>query len=388
MGRPKAAIEALDRALQIAPDLAIAWELEAISYLELEDVNAAHRAYDRCLEVSPAATECLRDQNELDALEGDCLEAETISRRTIALDPEGPTGYRLLARALSGRGQSEETVLAALEQAWRRTPASERHATELADRTKLAIAGGRFEEAVRLANDWERAVASEPDDWAHMRAWRHHALLELEMGANDAAAKGAQAYAKRRAGWAPNDMIWDTSILAVQIEYRAGAIAKSRAAAERTQWLAAEAERANATGQSMASVLGERWQNAYVQMAVTPDDAREALSVADRFLPLPDPLNRDVTFEMPLGHVYLLAGDPKSALAPLRRAARACTAMESPVWQRWAILDYGLALEATGDPAGACTSYRDLLAAWGTAKPRSLSAEKARARVAALRCAP
>jgi serine/threonine-protein kinase len=39
----------------------------------------------------------------------------------------------------------------------------------------------------------------------------------------------------------------------------------------------------------------------------------------------------------------------------------------------------GMALDATGDRAGAARAYDEVLSRWGRAKPRSITAEKARA---------
>jgi serine/threonine-protein kinase len=51
-----------------------------------------------------------------------------------------------------------------------------------------------------------------------------------------------------------------------------------------------------------------------------------------------------------------------------------------------AVLDLGRALEQTGDTAGACAAYARVLAKWGTAKPRSITADAAREGVRRLRC--
>jgi serine/threonine-protein kinase len=51
-----------------------------------------------------------------------------------------------------------------------------------------------------------------------------------------------------------------------------------------------------------------------------------------------------------------------------------------------AALDLGRALEAKNDTPGACDAYAKVLARFGKAKPRSVSAEAARARRSALRC--
>jgi serine/threonine-protein kinase len=51
-------------------------------------------------------------------------------------------------------------------------------------------------------------------------------------------------------------------------------------------------------------------------------------------------------------------------------------------------LDLGTALERKGDVAAACAAYRVVIDRWGKAAPPSVSAERARARWAALRCGP
>jgi serine/threonine-protein kinase len=49
-------------------------------------------------------------------------------------------------------------------------------------------------------------------------------------------------------------------------------------------------------------------------------------------------------------------------------------------------LDLGAALEAKADRAGACDAYRMVVDRWGQARPRSVTAEHARARAVALAC--
>ena len=54
----------------------------------------------------------------------------------------------------------------------------------------------------------------------------------------------------------------------------------------------------------------------------------------------------------------------------------------------YAARDLGRALERTGQREAACASYRRVLDRWGHAKPRSVTADDARARLARLGCAP
>jgi serine/threonine-protein kinase len=82
----------------------------------------------------------------------------------------------------------------------------------------------------------------------------------------------------------------------------------------------------------------------------------------------------------------LLAGRVDEALPGLERAAANCAAFHNPIeTQRYRLL-LGRAREARGDTRGACEAYRGVVDRWGAAKPRSMSAEQARARFDALDC--
>jgi serine/threonine-protein kinase len=87
-----------------------------------------------------------------------------------------------------------------------------------------------------------------------------------------------------------------------------------------------------------------------------------------------------------VGHAYLLADRPKEAIAYLRHAANACMSLDDQFDQVHAKLDLGLALEQTGDPKGACEAFGKVLAQWGHATPRSISADAAREGVTRLSC--
>jgi serine/threonine-protein kinase len=88
-----------------------------------------------------------------------------------------------------------------------------------------------------------------------------------------------------------------------------------------------------------------------------------------------------------VGRVYLMAGRPEEAVPYLRRAAASCTAFAAPVDQTRARLHLGMALEQTNDRDGACSAYRKVLDRWGHAKPRSVTADEARAHATKLGCA-
>ena len=131
---------------------------------------------------------------------------------------------------------------------------------------------------------------------------------------------------------------------------------------------------------------GLSWFLAYAATAVDAEDARAALEAMPRYLPLPDVLARDDTMDDAFGTTYLLAGKVDLALPYLQRAARSCSALDHPLTQTAAHLHLGTALEALGDRPAACAAYRTVLERWGSAKPRSVSADAARARARALGC--
>ncbi|MBI4951868.1 MAG: hypothetical protein HY908_07520 [Myxococcales bacterium] len=77
---------------------------------------------------------------------------------------------------------------------------------------------------------------------------------------------------------------------------------------------------------------------------------------------------------------------PKEALPYLRVAARGCFAFDTGLaWVRNAV-PLGQALAETGDREGACGAYRSVLDRWGQARPRSVTAERAKRLAAELGC--
>ena len=127
------------------------------------------------------------------------------------------------------------------------------------------------------------------------------------------------------------------------------------------------------------------WFPGYALPADTPEDASAALAALDAYEPLP----AKEFFSVPealAGRVYLLASKATDAIPRLERGVASCTALDEPILHTRALLDLGRAREATGDKVGACDEYKAVVARWGEAKPRSVTAEAARARLKALGC--
>jgi hypothetical protein len=114
------------------------------------------------------------------------------------------------------------------------------------------------------------------------------------------------------------------------------------------------------------------WEAAFAVPAETRPDAVQALQA------MPEAVWRAAS-PAAIGKMLLLAGRPGDALAPLKAATARCFPFDAPIESTRAFLDYGQALEATGDRAGACDAYQRVLARWGNA-PASRTATEARVR--------
>jgi serine/threonine-protein kinase len=84
----------------------------------------------------------------------------------------------------------------------------------------------------------------------------------------------------------------------------------------------------------------------------------------------------------------LLAGKPEQALPLLQMAANDCEVQRSPIAITRASYLLGLAHEAKGEKAAACAAYGKVIARWGKARPRSVTARAAKEHARVLGCGP
>jgi serine/threonine-protein kinase len=130
---------------------------------------------------------------------------------------------------------------------------------------------------------------------------------------------------------------------------------------------------------------GYLWVAGWAIPTSTRQQAAQALAALPEYGGLPA-FSPTVPAGAYVGRVYRLAGRTADAVAALRHGVATCTLLSEPIAHTRASLELGLALEAQGDRAGACAAYQVPIARWGHAKPRSTTAEQARARSAALGC--
>jgi serine/threonine-protein kinase len=160
----------------------------------------------------------------------------------------------------------------------------------------------------------------------------------------------------------------------------AGRLTDADFRAEREKW----AQDTAAKTPPRLAALG--WFFFYAGTAETASDAREALEALPRYSPL-FTFDGMVYNERVMGRVLQLVGRLDEAIPHLRRAVASCFSPDSFPSHQWAARTLGEALEAKGDTKGACDAFGEVLAHWGNAKPRSITADAARAHMKKLGCA-
>jgi serine/threonine-protein kinase len=170
----------------------------------------------------------------------------------------------------------------------------------------------------------------------------------------------------------------DPSVRLARALLRVGGIDRAEYARRRGAFVARWA-------QAEGMIAGGAWLAAYAYPAESAEDAAEAIAARPEDLRAPNRIDMPLA-DLGIGVVAFLAGRLDEALPALDAAARTCTSFREPFTSVWAHDWLAQAREAKGDQPGACRAYADVLSRWGNAKPRSITAEHARARIRALGC--
>jgi serine/threonine-protein kinase len=365
-----------DRALALDPSFApVLWARERAC----EDEACSIREMETCLRVSPGAATCSRTLGLTKAKSGACDEYDAISRNTLAMEPEGIGArvQRIDALVSSGRPRFETTPLfdaikklsGGLEEPQR-------------DITPPAVAAhyGAFAEAKEKLAALSR------------RRYGLEVLLAEETRDRQASLEAAQALIAQHAS-ANGELGWDPEGdgLALLVARRAGAISQAELDAKRKAWVE------QMTGGT--TDVQPKWGALALRAASasSPEEARAVLEsigcAGDARGCAPPYVVRlfSIKVDAIVGHAALLAGHVDEALPLLERTAKTCTVTllnEGPgVFTRvHARFELAEALAKKGDVAGACEWYAKVVDQWGAAKPPSVTAENARARMKALAC--
>jgi len=391
LGRLNEQVYALDsalgqysRAIELDPGYGYALIGKADIYFERGDTAGAIAVTRECDRVAPGVTNCQTLRTMVDDQEGRCEDLADEARRAILVHPNGWQGYLLTADSLAAAGSPLATVREALAQTRARMTDAENALPEnqLLEADAF-IRGGAFADArtAVLARESDPSVKESAQELEHaIVAWAH-IQLDIEVGRNAEAVDIAADFLARSRVWSlppePDSWIWRDA----KLPMLALLVREKRIPQEELE--SARAAIAKSMSDPRDPVF---WVGAHAWPVATPTEARLALDALARFEPLRSIW--EFPAEFAIGRTYLLAGFPDQALPHLTRAANACDALENPFDHVRASLLLGQALEAKNDISGACTAYQRVVRQWGDAKPRSVTASAARARISALKCAP
>jgi eukaryotic-like serine/threonine-protein kinase len=381
-------LPATEHAIALDPGDANAWQLRGLALAYSGQLDLAKKAFEQCTAVSLVTSDCLSSEAFTEMLAGRCADFESDARRTLDRSPS--YGHIFLTSALVSTGQPEAAVREESGLLAGTLPEADRKLASLALDTQLALVAGDFARAQILADEEAAELMAHPrartERTPHYLLTMQRLTAALETGDLAGASRIAKDFVERSGSWSAYAS-WNSGVdLSALIAHLAHLAPGDFEAARRERidtWLAAGAER------------GLVWPYAFAAPASTPEEARAALEVMASYAPIRSYVASmwiqlgDVGIpDAAVGHAYLLAERPAEALPYLQRAVAACAQFDSPLTHTRAALELGLALEATGGTArDACAVYEVVLGRWGKARPRSVTADRARERSKALACA-
>jgi serine/threonine-protein kinase len=343
------------------------------------DWDGWRAAGERCIAGTPQAASCLGAVALVYNAAGQCTEWESVRRRRVAVDPESPHAHRMLGLALGANGAPYEVAFGELKYVGDRAAGFARglvhlHRGDFASaEQELAAAEAAFEEDV----DDDRG-----GDVLVLRA----------LGAEEAGdARGAVKMAQRalgvssvRSGSAFRENRASSSVQAAAgVLYRAHVLSASQvidlASPLPGAPVPSDAERQLTLVGLRAEVAGD---------APSSRVALEGFRDAQTFAGGSNDVETDAVARYLRGKARWLTGDVEGAIADLEIASHYCLFEENPFVQPRAALLLGSIRESQHDQPAACAAYATVLARWGDAKPRSVTADEARARRKALGCSP
>jgi serine/threonine-protein kinase len=368
-----ASAAAYQRALALEP------RMDATIFAQdLASVEQRNAVLDHCVGVPGARLDCRAQQAVDDWIEGSCGHLEQVSRDMAALAPDQPRPHRWLAWALAGQGAPVEAIEAALARKRALAPGGVTRTAELGDAADIALWTGDFATALR---DLDELLASARDAALPGLALKRVETL-WEIGDRKGAGQAALSYVKRAAAL-PRDERPDSDVypLFLARARQGGSLEEREYMQKRDAWVAQWRARVDAVAWAAAGPIV--WARAFAH--AEGDEARRAVARAPDFAGFPPA--RSIRFfyadDGVPGETLRHAGRLDDALPRLESAAAKCDYGMSRVR---ATLALGEVLEERRDTAGACKAYAFVLGRWGAARPRSVTAEQAKAHAARLGC--
>jgi tetratricopeptide (TPR) repeat protein/predicted Ser/Thr protein kinase len=382
LGSASVQLKLSERIIALDPKDGNGWEMKGRALESLGRTGEAREAYARCAAITVDGADCPVWITMIEMVDGHC-DAMAQAAQTAA-DRSPPYGFAVLS-AMVATGKDETTIRENI-QGWAPSLGPDASLVTACEDAQLALVAGDFDRVRSLARTTSaQARARASYRWSITFATQR-VEAALEMGDAVGASGAAQELVARAPALGNADPIYHGVDL-LPFHERVGSPQGPETGFERWRqaWLDARVAKGAASG--------PLWTYGYAATAFTPAEAVAALAVLPKFVPLTPVPSAANTFSDPglpdafVGHTYLLAGDVDGALPYLKRAAASCALFNSVFSLMHASLDLGKALETKRDKEGACSSYRRVLAQWGHAKPRSVTADEARKRATALGCA-
>jgi serine/threonine-protein kinase len=380
-GDVKRAVGEAERSLALNPNQPYTMSILADFHAYDGDFDAVHDTDARCLRLAPGTLDCLEEEEWLDGQEGQCAEVESIARRMLTIEPGFDEAVHALANALYARGGSVETIRTLLARAESDAGPTDHRA----DDANMAILAGDFATAEKIVHSLVESARGSEVASDHGIPMRLLVAVEREMGHDADAAAVAQAYLDGRDAWEPNPDFDDWAMqdeptpTMLAARRAVGAISRGTYDAEIARTVARWKARTTPSTRNFV------WIYAYANPVESAADATSALTVQADYLPVPrfKPLS---LADEAIGRTYRYGGRIDDAVTTLERASRSCFPLNHPIEHTRAHYELGMALEAKHDVPGACAAYAVVAQRWGKARPRSVTAGRALARMNALRC--
>jgi eukaryotic-like serine/threonine-protein kinase len=236
----------------------------------------------------------------------------------------------------------------------------------------MAALEGDFPRVPRILGELEKSA---PDQRLARAAFaiRLEVGSAEEMGQPGLAADAAARYVERADGLvAPFFPHWDETPLCLAVAARGKRLSADDASRRRGAWIRRWESRAPQAA----------WFLAYGPTAADAglrEEARSKRPATGEFAFTVNPMTR-----FDAGVLLLALGDRARGTELLRVCARTCLAPADPFRSTRAHLKLGEIFEADGAKDRAIAHYRVVVERWGRARPRSVSAERAKVRLAAL----
>jgi serine/threonine-protein kinase len=344
-----------------------------------------------CLDVAPSASWCRWINEFIDDQDGRCADIEASARQRIVADPTDADAFKGLFFVLGGLLRSPAVMREALDQAVERTSdpwMKERLRLNLS--VRLESLEGDFASAAAHADQLRAHVATRSDVPERASATDAAADIQREIGHPERAGAIAKEFLDRREAWQAGPVVNDYAVASdttpdiAGFAFRAGLVSKEEHEkllhAWRAKW-----------GAGLRGHYREYlWVYGFTTVVETREDAAAAIAALPGYSPIPPFLPDGVIPRATIGRTLWLGGREDDGIAYLEAATKTCAAGTHPrTWMRahvW-LADAYAKRGGSGDKERACAALGVVLDRWSNAKPRSVTAEAARAKTVALGCA-